>query len=59
VKLTVCLMVLLCSGCVTSGSVSPFCGVTPILIDERDVLVDGTARQILKVNETSQRLCDL
>lgn len=57
-KLTVCLMAVLLTGCATSGRAINYCDLTrPVYISKKDVLTDGTARQILQHNETWQRVC--
>jgi len=52
------LMPLLMS-CATNGvATDSGCGwVKPIYISKKDVLTDGTARAILKHNETWQKIC--
>lgn len=56
---TLLLLMLLVTGCgggsATSGS---FCTIaSPIYVSSRDVLTDGTVVEILKHNETWERLC--
>ena len=54
-----CLMVLLASGCATSGAgIKPGCEwARPIYVSNQDELTDGTARQILEHNEAWERVC--
>lgn len=50
---------LLVSSCSTSGPVTEgACAwVNPIYVSRNDILTDGTARQILRHNETWSALC--
>lgn len=53
-------MMLPLAGCATSGAGTKagYCDVSqPILISKKDVLTDGTARQILSHNETWKSIC--
>lgn len=34
------------------------CSVGPVLLDKDDVLTDGTARQIVALNNTGETLCE-
>lgn len=51
-----CLLPLLTSAC-GAGSGTDCLGFRPIFTSSRDVLTEGTARQLLDHNETGAKLC--
>jgi len=52
-------LMLAVQSCSTSGPVtSDYCSLfSPIRVSRQDVLTDGTVEQILKANETFDRVC--
>jgi hypothetical protein len=56
--LIACLTAMLLTGCASTGRVISYCDLAaPIYVSKQDVFTDGTARQILRHNETWQRVC--
>lgn len=52
-------ILILSSGCATSGPATDYCKVAqPIYISRDDLVTDGTAVQILAHNLTWRRLCE-
>lgn len=52
----VCLMAML-PGCSKVSGADSCVAFSPVYISKQDILTDGTARQILAINETGKSLC--